>query len=139
MYHFLFLREEVNMKISFDTNQPIYTQIIMDFKRRLVNGSIKPGEKIPSVRELAAELGVTPNTLQRAFAELERDELIRTERTSGRYATEDEDKLIKLRKEMSAATVKEYFKEMRALGFNEQEAREAIKNIEEAKIFHAGV
>jgi DNA-binding transcriptional regulator YhcF (GntR family) len=101
-----------------------------DFKRRLVNGGIKPGEKIHSVREMAGEFGVTPNTLQRAFSELEREALIRTERTSGRYATDDEEKLNTLRRELSFSAVKEYLKTMYALGFSHQEAKDAVLNAE---------
>jgi GntR family transcriptional regulator len=116
------------MKIAFDDSQPIYTQILTDFKRRLVNGSYKAGEKLPSVRNLAADLGVTPNTLQRAFAELNREGYIRTARNSGRYITEYENKLIALRREMAMKAVMDYLEDMSALGFNLQEACEAVNN-----------
>jgi DNA-binding transcriptional regulator YhcF (GntR family) len=119
------------MKIAFDNNQPIFSQIILAFKRRLVSGALAPGEKIPPVRELAANLGVTPNTLQRAFSELEREGFLRTERTSGRYATEDESRLSQLRREMSWETVKDYVSDMKALGFGLTEAREAVMKYEE--------
>jgi DNA-binding transcriptional regulator YhcF (GntR family) len=121
------------MKMTFDKNQPLFMQIIQDFKQRLVKGSLMPGDKIPSVRELAAELGVTPNTLQRAFLELEREGFIRTERTSGRYATDDEKKLKVLRREMSREAVKNYIGSMNALGFSVKEAQEAAMRYDEEK------
>jgi DNA-binding transcriptional regulator YhcF (GntR family) len=116
------------MKIDFDPSRPIYMQIMLEFKRRLVNGSLKPGEKVLSVRELAAAMGVTPNTLQRAFSELEREGLLKTERTSGRYVTEDESKLAALRLEMSNSAVEGYFNSMGSLGFGIAEAKEAVAN-----------
>jgi DNA-binding transcriptional regulator YhcF (GntR family) len=116
------------MRIIFDGKQPIYRQIMQDIKQRLVSNLLKPGEKLPSVRDWAAQLGVTPNTLQRAFAELEREGLVRTERTSGRYITRYEGKLMALRQEMSYQAVVEYLTAMSALGFDLEQAREAVND-----------
>lgn len=72
------------MAWSLNSDRPIYTQILEKIQTRIISGVYKPGEKLPSVRELAAEASVNPNTMQKAFAELERSGLILTQRNSGR-------------------------------------------------------
>ena len=79
---------------GFNANVPIYIQVVEDMKMKIMNGTLKPGDKIASVREIAVDLGVNPNTIQRAFAELEREGFIRTERAVGRYVA-DNPQLIK--------------------------------------------
>ena len=71
--------------MDFDTNLPIYLQIMTEIKRLIITGTYKPSQKIPSVRELAIDYGVNPNTVQRALSELEREGLVASERTSGRF------------------------------------------------------
>ena len=68
------------MSWEFQDHLPIYAQLMDTLKRRIVTGRYLPGEKLPSVRELAAEAGINPNTVQRAFSELEREGLIYTQR-----------------------------------------------------------
>lgn len=80
--------------MQFDNGLPIYLQIVKEMTLRALSGAIKPGEKIPPVRELAAEFGVNPNTMQRAMAEMEREGLVYTERTSGRFLTKEEGVLV---------------------------------------------
>ena len=75
--------------MEFESNRPIYLQIVDEIKSRIVSGSYEPGEKLPSVRDFAAELSVNPNTMQRALAQLESEGLIYTERTSGRFVSKD--------------------------------------------------
>ncbi|HBK86128.1 MAG TPA: GntR family transcriptional regulator, partial [Firmicutes bacterium] len=104
------------MKQSFDPNLPIYTQIVDRFKQLIFSGAMSPGEKVPAVRELALELGVNPNTLQRAMSELEREGLLYTERTAGRFVTDDNALIIALREELIATVVREFLAEMKALG-----------------------
>ena len=77
------------MSWKFQADQPIYTQLVARLQQQLVSGVYPPGSKLPSVRELAADAGVNPNTVQRAFAELERAGLIYTQRTAGKFVTED--------------------------------------------------
>ena len=76
------------MSWEFQDHLPIYAQLMDTLKRRIVTGRYLPGEKLPSVRELAAEAGINPNTVQRAFSELEREGLIHTQRATGKYVTE---------------------------------------------------
>ena len=77
------------MKWYFSDSAPIYAQLIRQIKVGIVTGAFPPGERLPSVRDLATEAGVNPNTMQRAFAELERDGLVYSQRTAGRFVTED--------------------------------------------------
>lgn len=77
------------MPWTLDDTRPIYLQLEDIIKSKIIAGIYKPGQKLPSVRELAAEAAVNPNTMQKALAELERSGLVYTQRTSGRYITED--------------------------------------------------
>lgn len=85
--------------MNFDSAQPIWRQLVVDFTRRIIIGEWKPGMKIPSTRELALEYQVNPNTVQRALAELDRTGTTQSERTSGRFVTEDGESLEALRGE----------------------------------------
>ncbi|MGC4151907.1 MAG: GntR family transcriptional regulator [Propionicimonas sp.] len=75
--------------MNFDPGQPIWLQLVREFTRRIATGEWRAGQRVPSVRDLAAELGVNPNTVQRALAELERTRLAVAERTAGRFVTTD--------------------------------------------------
>ena len=77
------------MRWVYDDSLPIYTQLVGQIKTAIVSGELQPGGKLPAVRELAIEAGVNPNTMQRAFQELERSGLVYTVRGSGRYVTDD--------------------------------------------------
>lgn len=76
--------------MNFDANVPIYLQIIEDFKKKIIKGEYVKGDKIRSVRDLAVDYGVNPNTVQRSLSELEREGLVYSERTSGRYITKED-------------------------------------------------
>ena len=88
--------KEVNME--FDNNRPIYLQLLEDFKLKISSGQWKSGEKMDTVRNLAKIYGVNPNTVQRALQELEREGLAKSNRTSGRFITDDEEKINELAK-----------------------------------------
>ena len=83
-------RKDDYMAWELRNDRPIYVQIVERIQMQIISGVYKPGDKLPSVRELAMEAGVNPNTMQKAFGELERKELIVTIRTSGRVVTEDD-------------------------------------------------
>ena len=91
------------------------------------------GEKVPAVRELALQAGVNPNTMQRALAELERDGYLRSERTSGRYVTVDQERLASLRKELGDMFIKEMVEKMRELGMDHSQIVEAVTAWKESK------
>ena len=111
------------MKWSFENGIPIYLQILRRLRTEIASGAYPPGSKLPPVRELALEAGVNPNTMQRAFAELERDGLVYTQRTSGRFVTEDVDVLKTLRRTLS----REMCTRLTSLGMSPEEIREAVE------------
>ncbi|MGV2883185.1 GntR family transcriptional regulator [Paenibacillus taichungensis] len=109
------------MSIEFDNNLPIYLQIMQYIKRQIVIGTLKAGDKIPSVRELAAELQINPNTVQRTFQELEREEVVETKRGLGRYVTSEESKIMTIKKEMAGELLERFLTGMQELGIEEQD------------------
>ena len=115
------------MKWKFSDDIPIYLQMVEQMKTDIVSGSYKAGDRLPAVRDLAQEAGVNPNTVQRAYSELERQGLVQSERTSGRYVSIDEDTIVKLRKELSDTYIKELFTKLKALGMDDKQIRNALK------------
>lgn len=116
------------MGIEFDENMPIYLQIMNIIKRDIVTQKLNRGDKLPSVREMSEILKVNPNTIQRAYQELERENVTFTQRGMGTFVTEDEGKILTLKKEMSVDVIDGCVKNMRNLGFSNEEI---IKGIEE--------
>lgn len=102
-------------------NMPIYVQIMNSVKEAIAAGELAPSERVPSVRELARDFEVNPNTMQRALNELEREGLLVSERTSGRFVTADKKMIDELKTEMAAKTTDNFRKEMAALGFSNDE------------------
>lgn len=115
------------MAWSLNSDRPIYTQILEKIQTRIIAGIYKPGEKLPSVRELAAEASVNPNTMQKAFAELERSGLILTQRNSGRTVTEDTKMIEQIQTQMALAQVKTFFNNMKELGYTEDKILALVK------------
>lgn len=105
----------------FEGNSPIYLQIIEKLETGIAAGTYAPGQKMPSVRDLALEAGVNPNTVQRAFAKLERDGLLHSQRTSGRFVTEDRQKLSALRVSLGRKYIGELFERLTGLGLSQEE------------------
>ncbi len=106
------------MAWTFHNNQPIYLQIVMEMERFILSGQYQPGERLPAVREMAAEIAVNPNTLQKAFLELEHRGLVYTQRTAGRFITEDEAVIQTLRSQAAEQETRQYLQRMNALGFD---------------------
>ena len=106
------------MKFQFDTNSPIYLQIVESFMSSILSGELAPNSKVLPVRDLALEAGVNPNTMQKALAELERLELVRTERTSGRFITDNNEQIEKMRKDVADAEIKSFIQRMEKLGYD---------------------
>lgn len=115
------------MKWDFDNDRAIYTQIIDHIKGFIISGRLMPGEKLMPVRELAAEAGVNPNTMQRALAELENTGLVYTNRTAGRFVTDDTKKIQQLREEAAAQRIDAFMADMSTLGFGREEVISLIK------------
>ncbi len=108
---------------QYDSNIPIYLQIMEKIKQRIVSGEWKPGERIPAVRELALEFGVNPNTMQRALSELEREGLLFSERTAGRFITRDSRLIEEIREQMAEDLISRFLTRMRRLGYSGEEVR----------------
>ena len=106
------------MSWEFQDHLPIYAQLMDTLKRRIITGRYLPGEKLPSVRELAAEAGINPNTVQRAFSELEREGLIYTQRAAGKYVTENADEIKSARQALAKTQVAEFLSNMQSLGYS---------------------
>lgn len=106
-----------------DNDRPIYLQLMERIQMDIISGKYGPGDKLPSVRELALEASVNPNTMQKALAELERSGLVYSQRTSGRFITEDEELMEELRREQAAKYLEEFFTNMRHLGLQDEEIR----------------
>lgn len=118
--------------MKFDSNLPIYLQIMDEIKRLIITDVYIPSQKIPSVRELAVSFGVNPNTVQRALSELEREGLLNSERTSGRFICDDITLIQKLKKNMIEQKTDQYIDEVRMFGFDDeaiiQNVRERLYN-----------
>ena len=113
----------------FDSGQPIYVQIVQRIKLNIASGKWAAGERVEAVRDLAVAFGVNPNTMQRALSELEREKLMYTERTSGRFITEDESVIQSLRHEMSIAETARYAENMTKLGYSTTETQNILKEM----------
>ena len=114
------------MQWQFSNDAPIYTQLIQQVKVGIVTGAFPPGERLPSVRDLATEAGVNPNTMQRALAELERDGLVYSQRTAGRFVTEDNTMINAAKRSLAQRHVKTFLEVMLQLGFQKEEIIDLI-------------
>lgn len=121
------------MAWKLDNDRPIYAQIVEKIKLRIISGFYQPGSKLPSVRDLAFEAGVNPNTMQKAFAELENSGLLITMRTSGRMVTEDEERISMVRETIAQEKIDAFLQDMRELGFGPEQSFLLIKNSVEQK------
>ena len=116
------------MDYNFDNERPIYIQLVEKIRIEIVSGNLKKGQKIPSVRELALMMKVNPNTMQKALMELENEKLIYTERTNGKYVTEDEKLIERVKNELAKEKVENYINSMNSIGISFEEA---IKYLQE--------
>lgn len=120
------------MPWNLDSSRPIYLQIIERVQMDIITGRYQPGDKLPSVRDLAQESAVNPNTMQKALSELERSGLIYSQRTSGRFITEDKELIHQMKKELAAAEVSAFVAHMKQLGITPEEIRQLLaETIEE--------
>ena len=115
------------MAWKFNDGAPIYLQIVNTLKRNIASGAYPPGSRLPSVRDLALEAGVNPNTMQRALSELERSGLVNSQRTAGRFITEDASALLDLRKSMSEEIVSEFIARLRGIGMSDEQILDTVR------------
>lgn len=118
------------MQWKYDGNAPIYTQLVDQMKLGIVSGEWIPGQRIPAVRELAVDAGVNPNTMQRALQELERQGLMFSQRTSGRFITEDREMIEDAKRTLANRHISAFIRQMQALGYTRQEI---VAMLEEAE------
>ena len=116
------------MAWNLDSDRPIYAQLLERIQRQIVSGVYGPGAKLPSVRELAAEASVNPNTMQKAFAELERSGLIITRRTSGRFVTEDTHMIAQIQTSLAKEEIHSFLDRMKGLGYETQDIIFLLQN-----------
>ena len=105
------------MNWSLRGDAPIYAQLVEQIKQEIVSGGFPPGQRLPSVRDLATEAGVNPNTMQRALAELERDGLVYSQRTAGRFVTEDKRMIEQAKLGLAREQIQQFLQSMSRLGY----------------------
>lgn len=115
------------MTNQYASGTPIYLQLVDQFKHRIISGELTVGSKLESVRDLAVSFEVNPNTMQRALAELERDHLVYTERTAGRFITQDKELIVKMREEIAQEIIETFIQQMDSIGFSTKEAIELFQ------------
>lgn len=122
------------MSWDLKSDRPIYSQLIEQIEIKICSGIFLPGSKLPSVRELAQEAAVNPNTMQRALSKLEEDGLLYTNRTSGRFITEDFNMIQQAKQKLAQEQISEFLEKMKSLGFGKAETLSIITTmLEEAK------
>lgn len=109
------------MAWDLSSERPIYIQLVERITRQIASGAYKPGDRFPSVRELALEAAVNPNTMQRAMAALEADGLLITSRTAGRTVTEDMALIESVKKEIAVSEYNNFYRSMKELGYSDDE------------------
>ncbi len=119
------------MEFNFTNDRPIYLQLIEQLERYIISGQFSPGDKLPSVRDLAFLAKVNPNTMQKALQELEDKKLIITQRTNGKFVTDDEKFLHKLQQRFAKSKIQSFLSEMQELGFSRTELIEYLQNLKE--------
>lgn len=110
-------------------DRPIYLQLVEQIRLKIVSGAYPPGSKLPSVRDLASEAAVNPNTMQKALSELERLELLHTQRTSGRYITDDVERIAQVKQDLAYQQISDFFTQMENLGYTKEDSIRLIETM----------
>ena len=121
------------MSWDFQSDRPIYSQLSELISQKIICGDYPPGYRLPSVRDMADQAGVNPNTMQRALSDLEKTGLVRSERTSGRFVTDDQSLLHKTKTELAYRIIREFFLQMLVLGIDPDQALALAKQSEISK------
>ncbi len=115
------------MPWNLDNERPIYLQLMERIQRDIISGVYKAGDRLPSVRDLAMDAAVNPNTMQKALSELERSGLVYSHRTSGRFITDDQPLIRKMREELAGECIRQFLAQMQDLGFEDNETVEMLE------------
>ncbi|MFC3927055.1 GntR family transcriptional regulator [Streptococcus caprae] len=116
------------MAWKFNEKSPIYAQIAQQIKMQIISHEIKSGDQLPTVRDLAEIAGVNPNTMQRAFTELEREGMVYSQRTAGRYVTQDEELIAQIRHQIAENEIQSFILNMRKIGFADVDIISELNN-----------
>ena len=127
------------MPWNLDDSRPIYLQLMERIQHDIISGVYQPGDKLPSVRDLALDAEVNPNTMQRAMAELEREGLVFPQRTAGRFVTEDAGKIERACERLAREETGRYLRTMRALGRSGEDVRALVDALTGKEEDDAGV
>ncbi len=117
------------MEFNFDNNTPIYIQLVEQIKVYIISGALQPGERLPSVRELALQSRANPNTVQKALAELENEGLIYTERTNGKFVSTDGEHIESLRRAYAERVAARFLADMGKIGYTTDQTLHCIKEL----------
>ena len=117
------------MDYIFDNERPIYVQLVEKLRIEIVSGKLKNGERIPSVRELALTTKVNPNTMQKALTELENEGLIYTERTNGKFVTDNKELIEKIKRKLAEEKVNNYIKDMKNIGITYEQSIQYLQEL----------
>jgi len=117
------------MKIDFNNERPIYLQLVESVRLEIISGKLKQGEKLPSVRDYALKTRVNPNTMQKALSELETEKLIYTERTNGKYVTNDQKIIDKVKERYVKEKLKTFLSDMNEIGIDKDIAISYINKL----------
>ena len=117
------------MTEDFNPSTPIYLQLVDRINRQIIRNELKAGDKLPSVRDMAIQAGVNPNTIQRTYSELERMEIVETKRGQGTFVTEDTKKLAYLREKLKREHIEAFLRDMKEMGFTLEEMMEGIRMV----------
>jgi len=112
-------------------DRPIYLQLMDHVKRQIIAGLYRAGDKLPSVRDLAVDAAVNPNTMQKALGELEREGFLYSQRTSGRFITEDESMIREAKEALAMEQIHEFIEKMEAIGYRRDEIVELLQKVTE--------
>lgn len=115
------MRGSDRMPWNLNSDRPIFIQLIEKIKIDIISGQYAPGDKLPSVRELAQKASVNPNTMQKALSELERTGLVYSQRTSGRFITEDMGMIEELKTTLAEEVISDFLENMQKLGYQNEE------------------
>ena len=111
------------------SDRPIYSQLVEQIQRMVVSGLYPAGGKLPSVRDMAAEASVNPNTMQRALSQLESDGLLYSQRTSGRFVAEDVKKIMQTKNDLAARLIDDFMESMNRLGFDKSQTMDLVSRV----------
>jgi GntR family transcriptional regulator len=118
----------MTMPEEFDASKPIYMQLAERINKRIIRNELKSGEKLPSVREMAVQSGVNPNTVQRTYSELERMGIVETRRGQGTFVTENKEVIKRIRERLKEEMMSEFVRNMKELGFTLDEIIAFLKD-----------